>query len=103
MDYRKDSDLFTQILRQRWYLDQDELVKHAFLQLLDAVEYNQSLDIYHRDTKLENVLRFDGDSRLAITDFGLAATDAFSDEFRMGCAHHMSSGKSTTPISFPIC
>jgi len=96
MDYCEDGDLFTQILHQRRYLGQDELVKHVFLQLLDAVEYCHSLGIYHRDLKPENVLCFDGGLRLAITDFGLATTDAFSEEFRTGSAYHMSPG---TPVS----
>lgn len=90
MDYCEDGDLFTQILHQRRYLGQDELVKHVFLQLLDAVDYSHSLGIYHRDLKPENVLCFDGGLRLAITDFGLATTDAFSEEFRTGSAYHMS-------------
>jgi serine/threonine protein kinase len=100
MDYCEDGDLFTQILHQRRYLGQDELVKHVFLQLLDAVEYSHSLGIYHRDLKPENVLCFDGGLRLAITDFGLATTDAFSEEFRTGSAYHMSPGISTPSPSF---
>ena len=102
MDYCEDGDLFTQILHQRRYLGQDELVKHVFLQLLDAVEYSHSLGIYHRDLKPENVLCFDGGLRLAITDFGLATTDAFSEEFRTGSAYHMSPGTSIAPILYPI-
>jgi serine/threonine protein kinase len=102
MDYCEDGDLFTQILHQRRYLGQDELVKHVFLQLLDAVEYSHSLGIYHRDLKPENVLCFDGGLRLAITDFGLATTDAFSEEFRTGSAYHMSPGMQIPLISLPI-
>ena len=102
MDYCEDGDLFTQILHQRRYLGQDELVKHVFLQLLDAVEYCHSLGIYHRDLKPENVLCFDGGLRLAITDFGLATTDAFSEEFRTGSAYHMSPGTLVPLFSPPI-
>ena len=102
MDYYEEGDLFTQILHQRRYLGQDELVKHALLQLLDAVEYSHSLGIYHRDLKPENVLCFDGGLRLAITDFGLATTDAFSEEFGTGSVYHMSPGMPTLPASFPI-
>jgi serine/threonine protein kinase len=90
MDFCEDGDLFTQILHQRRYLGQDELIKHVFLQLLDAVEYCHSLGIYHRDLKPENVLCFDGGLRLAITDFGLATMDTVSEEFRTGSAYHMS-------------
>ena len=100
--HREDGDSFTQILRQRQYLGQDELVERVFLQLLDAVEYSHSLGIYHRDLKPENILCFDGGLRLAIADFGLATTDAFSKEFRTGSTYHMSPGMPTMPISSPI-
>ncbi|KAH9939466.1 kinase-like protein [Amylocystis lapponica] len=90
MDYCPDGDLFTQILHNRRYLGDNELIKEVFLQLLDAVEYCHSLNIYHRDLKPENVLCFDGGMRLAITDFGLATTDRMSTEFRTGSVYHMS-------------
>lgn len=92
MDYAPDHDLFTQILNECRYLGDDALIKHVFLQLLDAVEYCHSLGIYHRDLKPENVLCFDGGFRIAITDFGLATTDKVSDEFRTGSVYHMSPG-----------
>jgi len=43
--HREDGDLFTQILRQRRYLGQDELIECVFLQLLNAVEHSHSLGI----------------------------------------------------------
>ncbi|KAM6503542.1 hypothetical protein JOM56_000485 [Amanita muscaria] len=90
MDYAPDHDLFTQILRNCRYLGNDDLIRHIFLQLLDAVEYCHLLGIYHRDLKPENVLCFDGGLRVAITDFGLATTEKMSDEFRTGSVYHMS-------------
>ncbi|KAF9219500.1 kinase-like protein [Gyrodon lividus] len=90
MDYASDGDLFSQILHSCRYLGHDHLIKHIFLQLLDAAEYCHSLGIYHRDLKPENVLCFDGGLRVAITDFGLATTDRFSEEFRTGSVYHMS-------------
>jgi len=90
MDYCSDGDLFSQILHHRRYLGNNDLIKDVFLQLLDAVEYCHSLNIYHRDLKPENVLCFDGGLRLAITDFGLATTDRMSTEFRTGSVYHMS-------------
>ncbi|KAF5368888.1 hypothetical protein D9758_003104 [Tetrapyrgos nigripes] len=90
MDYATDHDLFSQILHNCRYLGDDYLIKHVFLQLLDAVEYCHSLGIYHRDLKPENVLCFDGGLRIAITDFGLATTDKVSEEFRTGSVYHMS-------------
>ncbi|EGO30081.1 serine/threonine protein kinase, negative regulator of sexual conjugation and meiosis [Serpula lacrymans var. lacrymans S7.9] len=90
MDFASDGDLFSQILHNCRYLGNDRLIKHIFLQLLDAVEYCHSLGIYHRDLKPENVLCFEGGLRIAITDFGLATTDRFSEEFRTGSVYHMS-------------
>ncbi|KAF8637906.1 hypothetical protein AX17_002529 [Amanita inopinata Kibby_2008] len=90
MDYAPDHDLFTQILNNRRYLGDDVIIKHIFLQLLDAVEYIHSLGIYHRDLKPENILCFDGGYHVALTDFGLATTDKTSSEFRTGSIYHMS-------------
>jgi serine/threonine protein kinase len=84
MDYCEDGDLLTQILHQRRYLGQDELVKHVFLQPLDAVEYSYSLVIRYRDLKPEEMLCSHSDLRLHITDFGLATTNVPSEEFRTG-------------------
>ncbi|EIN08476.1 kinase-like protein [Punctularia strigosozonata HHB-11173 SS5] len=90
MDYCPDGDLFAQILHQRRYLGYDALIKHVFLQLLDAVEHCHSLGIYHRDLKPENILCYDDGLRIGITDFGLATTDKTSQEFRTGSIYHMS-------------
>jgi serine/threonine protein kinase len=94
MDYCPDGDLFGQILHKRRYLGQNDLIKHVFLQLLDAVDFCHSLGIYHRDLKPENVLCFNAGLRLAITDFGLATTEKVSEEFRTGSVYHMSPGTS---------
>ena len=96
MDYCDGGSLSAQMLNKRRYLGQDELVKQVFLQLLDAVEYSHSLGIYHRDLKPENVFCFDSGTRIAITNFGLATTAAFSEEFRISSAYYMSPG--TPPI-----
>lgn len=93
MDYAPNDDLFTQILHKCRYLGDDTLIKHVFLQLLDAVQYCHSLGIYHRDLKPENVLCYDRGYRVAITDFGLATTEKLSKEFRTGSIYHMSPGR----------
>ncbi|KAG6836330.1 hypothetical protein H0H93_009080 [Arthromyces matolae] len=90
MDYAPDHDLFTQILHNCRYLGNDALIKHVFLQLVDAVEYCHSLGIYHRDLKPENILCFDDGYTVAITDFGLATTAQVSEELRTGSIYHMS-------------
>lgn len=94
MEFAPDNDLFTQILNNCRYLGEDQLIRHVFVQLLDAVEYCHSMGIYHRDLKPENVLCFEDGLRVAVTDFGLATTDKLSDEFRTGSIYHMSPGES---------
>jgi serine/threonine-protein kinase ULK1 len=93
MDFAPDGDLFSQILHNSRYLGDDYLIKHVFLQILDAVEHCHSLGIYHRDLKPENVLCFDDGLQVAVTDFGLATTEKVSEEFRTGSVYHMSPGK----------
>jgi serine/threonine protein kinase len=93
MDYASDGDLFSQILHDSRYLGDDYLIKHVFLQIIDAVQHCHSLGIYHRDLKPENVLCFDGGLRIALTDFGLATTEKTSEEFRTGSVYHMSPGE----------
>ncbi|KAL0064426.1 Serine/threonine protein kinase [Marasmius tenuissimus] len=90
MDYAPDHDLFSQILHKSRYLGDDYLIKHIFLQMVDAVEYCHQLGIYHRDLKPENILCFEDGLRVAITDFGLATTDKLSEEYRTGSIYHMS-------------
>ncbi|KIY47396.1 kinase-like protein, partial [Fistulina hepatica ATCC 64428] len=90
MDYAPDHDLFYQILNNCRYLGDSDLIRHIFLQILDAVEFCHSMGIYHRDLKPENILCFDDGLRVAITDFGLATTDKLSNEYRTGSVYHMS-------------
>ena len=70
MDFCRTGDLFEPICR-RVYVDNDALVRKAFISLIDAVEACHSLRIYHRDLKPENIL-VDASGHLAIADFGLA-------------------------------
>ena len=92
MDYAPEGDLFEQILQEGTYLGRDNLIKHVFLQILDAVQHCHSLGIFHRDLKPENVLCFDHGIRVAITDFGLATTEKKSTEYKTGSVYHMSPG-----------
>ncbi|KAJ3516906.1 hypothetical protein NLJ89_g832 [Agrocybe chaxingu] len=107
MEYAPDHDLFAQILDKCRYLGKDFLIKHVFLQLIEAVQYCHSLGIYHRDLKPENILCFDKGCKVAITDFGLATTDKASREFRTGSVYHMSpecqvEDSATTPPYSPM-
>lgn len=98
MDDWSGGDLFSQILHERRHFGDDNLIKHIFLQLLDAVKFCHSLGIYHRDLKPENVFCFDEGRRLVIANFALATTETQSVAFDIGDLSYMSPG--TSPQSF---
>ncbi|KAI5790239.1 kinase-like domain-containing protein [Geopyxis carbonaria] len=65
-----------------------EHVREFMLQLVAAVEYMHSKGIYHRDIKPENIfLTRDGDVKLG--DFGLATTEAWTEENCVGSDRYM--------------
>ena len=80
MDFCRTGDLFEPICR-RVYVDNDALVRKAFISLIDAVEACHSLRIYHRDLKPENIL-LDSAGALKISDFGLSAVYKLKDTGR---------------------
>ncbi|KAH9999622.1 kinase-like domain-containing protein [Russula compacta] len=90
MDDWSDGNLSSQILHKRRYLGQNNLIKHVFLQLLDAIKFCHNLGIYHRDLKPDNVVCFDGGLRLAIANFGSATTETRSVPFEVGDSSYMS-------------
>ena len=53
----------------------EERARYLFKQMVSAMSYCHSKDIYHRDLKLENVVLAPGEDVLKITDFG-ASKDA---------------------------
>ena len=92
MDFCRTGDLFEPICR-RVYVDNDALVRKAFISLIDAVEACHSLRIYHRDLKPENILVSEDRSQVYLADFGLATNQPIVQEFYCGTAAYMSPGK----------
>ena len=68
--YAKFGELY-KIIREMGPLD-EPLARTYFFQLLKGIEYLHSINICHRDIKLENLL-LDQDSKLIISDFGCAS------------------------------
>lgn len=70
LEYVTGGELFDKIVHQT-RLKEDESRKY-FQQLIDAVDYCHSRNVYHRDLKPENLL-VDAHGNLKISDFGLSA------------------------------
>lgn len=90
VEYCPDGDLFTNITERGRYIGDDNLAKCVFLQILDAVDYCHSLNIYHRDLKPENILLADGGMTVKLADFGLATSDCVTSDFGCGSTFYMS-------------
>lgn len=100
MEYCPEGDLFSSITEQCFYLGNDQLVKSAFLQILDAVDYCHANGIYHRDLKPENILISNRGHTLKLADFGLATRDYWTSDFGCGSTFYMSPEcQSTAPAS----
>ena len=99
LDYCPGGDLFTAVVERGVFDMRDGLIKTAYLQILDAVDWCHNLRIAHRDIKPENVLCNEDYSMMYLADFGLASQDAFSKDFGRGSPFYLSPGK-LYPFSF---
>lgn len=90
IEYCPEGDLFTNITEKGRFVGNDPLAKHAFLQILDAVQYCHASGIYHRDLKPENILVTNQGTTVKLADFGLATTDCVTSDFGCGSTFYMS-------------
>ena len=87
LEYCPMGDLYEAIRHGRGPLE-TENVREFMLQLVNAVDFMHSNELYHRDIKPENIfLCQDGSMKLG--DLGLATTDAWSHEACVGSDRYM--------------
>ncbi|CDK29034.1 unnamed protein product [Kuraishia capsulata CBS 1993] len=75
MDYYPEGDLFSTIVDKKRYSQDPRLLKSVFVQLVDAITYCHSKNVYHCDLKPENILVAENGTKLILADFGLAVMD----------------------------
>lgn len=93
LEYLPEGDLFYSIVQQGNYVGNDPLVKHVFIQILNAVQYCHEVGIYHRNLQPENIFVADDCRTVKIGDFSLASSQSSTSDFGCGSAFYMSPGK----------
>ncbi|KAI3434242.1 Non-specific serine/threonine protein kinase [Psidium guajava] len=69
MEYAKGGELFDKIAKGKL---KEDVARKFFMQLVNAVDFCHSRNVYHRDIKPENLL-LDENDNLKVSDFGLSA------------------------------
>jgi serine/threonine protein kinase len=100
LEYYPRGDLFSHIAvapGARQFVHNDNTIRTAFLQLLDAVNHCHGLGIYHRDLKPENIFVTGSGVQpfgLVLGDFGYATRLEYSEDYRgVGSRYYRSPGE----------
>jgi len=70
LEFIEGKDLFTFVQQRQFAPLDEEMARHAFIQLLEAVAYSHSVGVVHLDIKLENII-LSSNSVVKLIDFGL--------------------------------
>jgi serine/threonine protein kinase len=97
LDWCPGGDMFDALNANNWWWRDEARFRSAALQLVDAVMYCHAQGVYHRDIKPENVLCSEDGSQLYLADFGVATTEPYSTEARVGTREFLSPGRSDPP------
>ncbi|KAI0359158.1 kinase-like protein [Trametes cingulata] len=90
LDFYRGGDLFEHICEKSTYVYKDELLRNAFVSLVDALQACHDAKISHRDLKPENILTNEDGSEVYLADFGLATNRTIINEFGCGTTIYMS-------------
>ncbi|PPQ99055.1 hypothetical protein CVT24_003615 [Panaeolus cyanescens] len=90
LDLMTGGDLFAAITEKHIFRDNSPLIKRAFLQLIDAVQYCHDVGVFHRDIKPENVLCSTDGTHVRLADFGLSIQSPVCHDFGCGSSYYMS-------------
>ncbi|KAJ6583988.1 kinase-like domain-containing protein, partial [Mycena vulgaris] len=83
-------DFFNALVARQCYRSNPTLIKKAFGEILDAVEFCHRNSVYHRDLKPENILCNSAGTEIRLADFGLATQIGVSTQFGCGSRFYMS-------------
>ncbi|CCH44068.1 hypothetical protein BN7_3627 [Wickerhamomyces ciferrii] len=87
LEYCARGDLYEAIKADAGPTSTPDIV-NVVLQLIEAVQFVHSKGVYHRDIKPENILISD-DWSIRLTDFGLASTTRYCNDFGVGSERYM--------------
>ncbi|GAA5796969.1 hypothetical protein HPULCUR_002347 [Helicostylum pulchrum] len=88
MEYATHGDLFS-LITSHDVIGKTKVIRHLFLQILDAVQHCHHNLIAHRDLKPENILLL-SNHRVKLADFGLTTSQSISNEFNCGSSFYFS-------------
>ncbi|EIN10848.1 kinase-like protein, partial [Punctularia strigosozonata HHB-11173 SS5] len=91
-DFWEGGDLYNHIFMgsESVFFGNDALLKSAFLQILEAVEFCHNNSVFHRDIKADNILCSSDLSHIVVADFGLATRRPISRQFGCGTSYYQS-------------
>ncbi|KAK4518226.1 Leucine-, glutamate- and lysine-rich protein 1 [Mucor velutinosus] len=92
VEYATHGDLFSSITQPKLsqaIIGKTKVIRHLFLQILDAVQHCHHNLIAHRDLKPENILLL-SNHRVKLADFGLTTNQMISKEFNCGSSFYFS-------------